>query len=157
MMAMWLAGSVCAWALTLVVHAASGRLVHGNAILRFVLIGCVFGLGLGVGLGVFYGLTVELLTGMLLYGLGCELYIFVFTLSLYSISANLLIRLRANAMTAQQVDALYDSGRMVELRLNRLVHKNLLYRDGDRLCLTGIGLRLATVFHRFGATFRTIP
>jgi hypothetical protein len=156
MMAIWLAGSLGAWVLTVAAHAASGRLVRGSAIVRFASIGCVSGLALSLGLGIFYGPTVELLAGMLLYAFGCELYLFVFTLSLYSISANLLIRLRANAMTIQQIDALYDSGRMVEVRLDRLVQKKLLYRDCGRLCLTDTGLRLAVAFQRFGTFFRTI-
>ena len=153
----WLGGALAVLAVAAAAHAATGPLFRSNAIPRFLALGALAGLGLGYGLGAVYGLGIRFWSGLLVYALGCELYLFVFTLSLYSVSANLLVRLRHGALDQERINALYDSSRMVELRIDRLLEKNLLYRDGDRLRLTEAGARLAATFARVATFFGIVP
>jgi hypothetical protein len=143
---MWFAGALAALIVAIALHGAAGRLFPGNALPRFLWIGLSLAAVLGYWLHKNYRFDIEFLSALLIYAFGCELYIFVFTFSLYSVSANLLVRLRGGPQTEQQVSELYDSTRMIERRLDRLSEKQLLLREDDRLQLTKRGSLLVSAY-----------
>jgi len=155
-MPLWLGAALAVLLLTVALHAASSRISAANALARLAAIGGAMGAGLVYFLMAAHVDRIELVAGLALYAFVCELYVFVFTLSLYSVSANLLARLRDGELTAKQIHSTYGSVRMVEIRIARLVEKNLLTRDGNRLRITASGRLLVDAFLRLGAAFGTL-
>jgi predicted transcriptional regulator len=88
------------------------------------------------------------------YGLCCELYVFLFTLAMSSISANLLVSLSRRAMTAAEIEQLYDSRAMVSSRIDRLVAVGLFDETPAGLELTAKGARTVRTFGRLRTFFR---
>jgi hypothetical protein len=101
-----------------------------NIVFRFVIVGGVLGLVWTWWLYGNFGLAPQFWAGVLVYGLCCELYVFLFTLAMSSISANLLVSLSRRAMTAAEIEQLYDSRAMVSSRIDRLVAVGLFERSG---------------------------
>ena len=81
-----------------------------------------------------------------LYLFLCELYIFVFTMGLSSISAKVLILLFTRGVSFSEIEAMYDTSGMVEHRVKRLIAVGLLDQRGNHWRLTGRGRRLIRVF-----------
>jgi hypothetical protein len=125
-------------------HALACRIpLRADRVTRFVVLGGITGGFLVLALAQRYGLlTVHTVSGALLYGFLSELYIFLFTMTVSSISSNLLVRLRAGDLTAEEIDGYYDSRAMVRNRVERLLSTGFLSRDGTRLTPTRKGLRL---------------
>lgn len=143
---MWLVSALIGVVVAIALHAATSRLVAANAVLRFVLAGSLTGLFLIAWLFRKYGCSIESVAGVLIYALACETYIFVFTLAGFSISANLLGRLRGGAMSEGEIDRLYDSAQMIRLRLARSTEKKLIAVDDGIIVLTPSGRRLVVAF-----------
>ena len=126
-----------------------------DRVIRFLVVGSVAGLALIACLAARYGLwSREAVAGVLLYGFLCELYIFLFTMTLSSISSNLLTLLLRGPMSDAEVSNVYDSRHMVEQRLQRLLGTGFLGRDGERLILTAKGARLLRMLRHFRAAFK---
>jgi len=140
-------------------HAALSRMhLPPNIVLRFLLVGSTLGAGLVWWLYDKYGLAApEMWAGVLIYVFCCELYVFLFTLVISSISANVLINLSFQDMTDHDMSRLYDSRQMVAARLDRLVSVGLLDESLGSLKLTKNGLRLVRFFNRMRAFFRHSP
>jgi uncharacterized protein YacL len=118
--------------------------MHGrlDRVARFLVVGGLIGIVLvGLLLERFGGLTAEVAAGVLVYAFLCELYIFLFTMTISSISSNLLVRLAQREMTLSEVGAAYDSESMVTGRLARLVSTGFLQQSDDLLSITLKGLR----------------
>jgi predicted transcriptional regulator len=74
-----------------------------------------------------------------------------------SISANLLSSLSRRAMTAAEIEQLYDSRAMVSSRIDRLVAVGLFSETAAGLALTTKGKRTVRTFGRLRAFFRHPP
>ena len=125
---MWLFGSFFALIGTIALHAIAARLFSTkNRIVLFMAIGFPIGLALGMTMGSHFGwFATQTFAALALFAFLCELYLFLFTLALASISANLLVTLRAGAMDHESIEKLYDSRGMVVTRFNRLVSTGLI-------------------------------
>ena len=84
---------------------------------------------------------------LLLYALGCELYIFLFSMVSTSVSVSILLTLGANSITEQELQRVYSGRDMVARRLERLVTGGFLAPTPDG------GYRITARGHRFIARF----
>jgi hypothetical protein len=64
--------------------------------------------------------------GLALFALLCELYLFLFTLALASISANILVVLLSGSLDIKTIENIYASKAMVEKRFSRLISTGLM-------------------------------
>jgi hypothetical protein len=131
-------------------HAGRPR----NRVRSFLLIGCPVGILLGLSLWMCAQPRIQILSSLLVYALICELYLFLFTLTISSVSANLLLALRRQALTEVELEEQYDSRKMVAQRLARLEALGLLGRNSDRLRPTLSGLRATARWSAFRRFFR---
>lgn len=98
-----------------------------NRVAAFLAIGSVIGLVLAIILFKRDGwITLQMIGGLALFALLCELYLFLFTLALASISANLLVVLLSDKLDYKRIENLYDSKGMVEKRFIRLISTGLI-------------------------------
>jgi hypothetical protein len=134
--------SLATFGVVCVLHSTACHLGWSwNRVISFLLLGCPSGILLAMGLWSLAQPRTQILSGLLIYALACELYIFLFTLTLSSVSANLLLALRRQALTVAEIEKLYDSRKMVDQRLARLEALRLLRRTEDRLLPTPAGLK----------------
>lgn len=84
--------------------------------------------------------------GTLLYAFLCELWIFVFSATLSSVSANLMLHLRVCAMRRDEIDQLYDNRGMIQRRIGWLRRIGAAVEKNGRLMPTARGRRLASLF-----------
>jgi hypothetical protein len=148
-------GALGVFAAAVIAHAIMCRAPIGlNIVSRFLVVGGVAGLVWTWWLYQSFGPAPRFFAGVLVYGLCCELYVFLFTLAMSSISANLLVSLSRQAMTAAQIEQLYDSRAMVSSRIDRLVAVGLFDETPAGLALTARGARTVRTFGRLRAFFR---
>ena len=139
----------------IVVHARVTRTtLPGNSVVKFLATGACAGLALGLHLLAVYGLAVECWAGLIWYALVCELYIFLFTLTMSSISVGLLFRLRAGSISEQEIDRIYDPAAMVRLRTGRLLANGLLREEAGGYVPTPRAKRLVRLFTLLRSLFR---
>lgn len=155
---MWLTMGIGFWVLALTAHAVACRLPRpGNSVIRFLIVGCLTGIALIATLASHYGLSIYCAAGVLIYAFLCELYIFLFTLAISSVSANLLLNLSVRNMTQQEIDRRYESSVMVNQRIDRMVGTGLLEEGPKGAQLTLRGLRLFRMFDLARRFFRHDP
>lgn len=147
-MIVWAAAVGGCFIIAVLLHALACRLPWGaDRVTRFLITGGTLGIALLVTMTARYGLTaLQTICAVLVYALLCELYIFLFTMTMSSISSNLLVRLAAGDLPAAEIDRSYDSRLMVTKRLDRLVATGFLRTSGERLELTTKGRRFVRVF-----------
>jgi hypothetical protein len=155
----WLSGALLYFLAAVVLHAVVCRVpMRINIVLRFVAIGGLLGLGWIWLLHDAYQFGEPgFWAGLLIYALSCEVYVFLFTLVIGSISANLLVSLRSRDMTDLDIDQLYDSRKMVSARLDRLVSTRFLSETPTGLKLSEKGVRTLRVFNMLKNVFRHPP
>jgi hypothetical protein len=129
----------------------------GNAVTKFLAVGALVGVSVVVYQAHELGISREAVATVLLYAFLCELYIFLFTLVMGSISASLLIRLRGGPLTELEIDRAYSDTLMVDNRLRRLHAARLLERAGTGYRVTARGARLVEIFGWLGRFFRHTP
>ncbi len=153
---MWFVYSLCSWFLAVTVHAVLCRLsLPFGTVARFFIAGSGVGISLSCFVCASHGIySVETFSALSAYGFLCELYLFLSTLAMASISSNLLIRLKGNRLQEQDLIAMYDADRMVAVRIERLLAAGLLAEDSGRLHLTRAGTRIVTGFQRLRAFCR---
>lgn len=125
-----------------------------NSIKLFLLISCILGLGYIIVQYATYGGSFNLVANCLLYGFSCELYIFIFTMCISSVSANILLRLLAHNLKLDDIKGFYDSKHMVNNRLERLCKIGFIEGTPQELCLSNKGHLLVNVFTRLRLFFR---
>src|SRR6266542_3879192 len=125
---MWLVGALFALMIAVGGHAGFCRVsMPLNVVTRFLVTGGLVGACLVWWLVNWYGATApQTWAGALVYAFWCELYIFLFTFAMSSITANLVGRLSRCALTDTDIEQLYDSRDMVATRLDRLVAVGLV-------------------------------
>lgn len=145
---MWLTYAVALWFSAVVFHALACRLsMPCGSVPRFLVVGSGSGLCLAWLVWDRYGiLAPQTLSALLAYSFLCELYIFLSTTALYSVSATLLLALRHQQCTEKDLADIYDSSTMVSRRIERLLSVGLLCEVGGELRLTRNGRRLASRF-----------
>lgn len=137
-------------------HAAAGRFgIISNSVLRFLAVGIAVGLILIVVLAGHYGpFSAELFGGALAYAFLCNLYIFLFTATLSSVSTNLLSRLASGPLVANEVAQLYSGTKMTAVRIKRLIDAGFLRAGPEGLALTARGARTVASYARLRRLFK---
>jgi hypothetical protein len=153
---MWFFGAMLGLLVAVIAHAGFCRAsVPLNGVTRFLITGGLTGACLVWWLFNRYGLTApQTWAGAAVYGFCCELYIFLFTFAMSSITANLLTKLSQRDMTDRDIEQLYDSRHMVTTRLDRLVAVGLIDEHPTGLRLTTKGTRMVRIFDRLRVAFR---
>ena len=140
---------------TVVLHAIWCRAsTRFSVVVKLVAVGGLVGLVMIGHLLAVYGLTIATLAGVLTFALASELYVFMFTLILSSVSAIWLRRLHRGGIESEALAEAYSPAWMVETRLERLADNDFLIRDGDRYRVTKRGLKMMRTFGRLRAFFR---
>jgi hypothetical protein len=153
---MWFVGVLLALVIAMVGHAGLCRAsMPLNVVTRFLITGGLIGAGLVWWLISRYGATApQTWAGALVYAFCCELYVFLFTFAMSSVTANLLNNLSRCDMTDTEIEKLYDSRHMVATRLDRLVAVGLIEERPTGLRLTTEGERMVRTFRRLRDFFR---
>lgn len=151
----WSAMVAGCFAGSLVLHAMTCRLqLRADRVVRFLVGGSLTGLLLLLLSLQRYGwLALETVAAALVYAFLCELYLFLFTMTISSVSANLLVRLRSGGMALTDIERHYDSRQMVRVRIGRLANTGFLHLDGDRIFIDARGFRLLRVFRALRGFF----
>jgi hypothetical protein len=139
--------ALATFVLAVLLHGLAMRVPVGlDSVRRFLLIGMPLGVVLAAVSLACFGPTIPGAAAVLLYALMCELYIFLFTLVLSSVSATMLIMLRRGPVQATALASVYDPREMVNLRLDRLLKNGIVERASGRLSVTGKGELLHRIF-----------
>ncbi|MEQ8641162.1 MAG: hypothetical protein RIE31_11265 [Alphaproteobacteria bacterium] len=144
------------WAASILALTMVCRLpVSGTAVHRYLVVGGLIGLAMLLHAYFIFGLTIAWWISALFYAFVCELYIFAFTLVGSSISAGLLLRLRQNPLTVEEIEAAYSPASMVESRLHKMEATGLLERqENGEMRMTERGASLQRAFAMLRRFFR---
>jgi hypothetical protein len=144
----WLAWPVGGFAVAALSHAALSRLApRSSRVITFFLLAAAIGTGMVWLAATRNGLwSAQTIAAAFVYAALCELYIFVFTLAMASVSANLLVRLRQGGLSPEDISRLYDGRTMAARRVERLLATALAREEGGLLRLTPRGDRLTNAF-----------
>ena len=144
---MWMVGAVGYLAMAVVAHAylARGTLLN-DVVSKFLLVGLVSGFLLAWHMLTLYGTALPTFSSIAFYVFACELYIFLFTMVMSSVSAKLLMTLRHTPVSDAKIAGMNGADGMVERRLERLLGAHLLIRDDGRWRLSEKGFRLTKAF-----------
>lgn len=141
--------------LAVIINACLARLqLPIGAVMRFIGVGAITGLGLGALLLERRGFSPDAAGALLAYAFACELYIFVFTLSLASVSANLLLAFAREPMRRLDASVAFEGPAMVAARLKRMSLNGLLIVDDAGLRLTPAGDSTVRIFSRVRTFFQ---
>lgn len=141
-----------------VLHAIWCRLsTRLSVVVKFVAVGGLVGLMMAAYLLSAFGASVGMLAGLLGYALACELYIFLFTLILSSVSAIWLRRLHRGSIDTATLAEAYSPAWMVDSRVQRLVDNGFLVQDGETYRLTEKGRGMIRTFGRLRRAFNHAP
>jgi hypothetical protein len=152
---MWFIGAIVGLLIAVIAHAAFCRTPAPlNVVTRFLLTGGLVGAGLVLWLLNRYGMTApQTGAGAAVYAFSCELYVFLFTFAMSSVTANLVASLSWRDLTDAEIEQLYDSRSMVATRLDRLIAVGLVEEQPKGLRLTADGARLVRTFGRLRDLF----
>ena len=151
----WLPLAALAFVLAVLAHAVLSRVerLPGNMVLKFVAPAGLLGVGLLAFLLIRYGLDLPTLAGLLVYSLGCELYVFLFTMISSSVSVAILLRLESGGLTGREIDMLYREEEMVAGRVARLVANGFLLATPSGYAVSDRGHVLLHSFARLRRFF----
>jgi hypothetical protein len=140
--------------IAILLHAVACRLpLPFGSVVRFVMIGSVCGLVAVILMVTEYGLTADVAGATLAFGFAAELYLFLFTMTLGSVSANMLAVLSRAPASPADIDNLYDDGLMAALRIERLLATGLAQEHGGVISLTPKGELVARLFAALRTAF----
>jgi hypothetical protein len=138
--------TTAALAATLVGHALVSRvLVASGRVLTFFGVSGLIGALLAAGLIWTHGLTAETISSLLLYSFGCELYLFLVTFTLSSISANILTKLLGGPIALSDIETGYSGLGMAAQRADRIEQAGLAEDRKGLLHLTNCGRTLVAI------------
>jgi hypothetical protein len=145
--------AIAGFSAAIIGHALWRRAFPGRtAVLTFFLFSIFWGGVIAAIAFERYELTTALTT-MLLYGLACELYLFLFTLSSHSVSARLLAVLGDGPRRTIDLERVCDPHRMVQQRKIQMVQTGLLAGAAADHLLTDKGRRVLRTFDRLNGFF----
>jgi hypothetical protein len=153
---MWFVGALFGLIIAAMGHAGLCRAsMPLNVVTRFLIAGALVAACLVWWLLSRYGATApQTWAGAAVYAFCCELYVFLFTFAMSSVTANLIARLSRYDMTDSDIEKLYDSRHMVATRLDRLVTVGLIEDLPSGLQLTTEGTRMVRIFRWLRDFFR---
>lgn len=155
---MWALASLAALAAAIAAHATLRRAApHIGSLAGFLLVGSIGGTALAAFLLWEWRLGVESWAGVASYAFACELYIFLFSSITSSLSASILYRLRARALSALELQDNRAGKAMVEGRLARMVSGGVLKQTVAGYALTTRGRMLLGAYRRGRSFFRRMP
>jgi hypothetical protein len=133
--------------IAILLHVVACRLPLGfGSVLRFVMIGSVCGLAAVIVMVAEYGLTADVAGATLVFAFAAELYLFLFTMTLGSVSANMLALLSRTPASPVEIDNLYDDRLMAALRIERLLATGLTQEHDGIISLTPKGELISRLF-----------
>jgi len=154
---MWMLMVFSYLTVAIIFNAILGRYgVVNNAVIRFLLSGFLIGIMMSFHLISEFGLASATIAAIIWFALVCELYIFLFTLSLGSVSIKILRLLQKAPCQESELNLVYQPKDMVLMRLIRLEHVGLITRNVEgAILLTQRGkslIKIATflksLFHK---------
>lgn len=149
----WLGCAVGAFAFSVFVQSMTLHFTKlGNGMLAFLIAAVPLGLALMAVLLPAYPAN-PAWAGILLYAFLCEAWMFVFTSTFSSVSANLVLHLRLRPMRRDEIDQLYDNRQMIRRRINWLGYIQATVENNGRLEPTPKGRKLAALFDALRAFF----
>lgn len=150
----WIALPLGSVAASVLLHGAAMRMpMQLDSVRRFLAVGVPVGAGVVVFLLAQHGATTRAFAGIAVYAFLCELYLFLFTLVLSSISVATLLRLSRGPVPAADLMRELEPREMVRLRVERLVGAGCLVREGGRLAVARRGRRMLGAFGRLRRLF----
>ena len=156
MSAMWWIGVAVAATASLLAHAILTRALPGaNAVVLFLAGGLMIGSALVAWAGSVLGIiSIAFVAVTLTYAAWCELYVFLCTLALSSVSANILVRVAGASVDTGDLAVSYSSQDMVEQRLARMQAAGLIAGNADGFRLTRRGAIVVGAYRLLRAVFR---
>lgn len=144
-------------AAVIVAHAVWRRLSRdGNAVVSFVVCAVVGATFVAVRDYAVRGAAIAS-ASVLVFGLGCELYLFAFTLVAQSVSAVLLAELRDRPRPPRELESLYTTEDMVRKREAQMLRTGLLRQCSSGYEITNRGARLLAAFDGLRSFFFPVP
>jgi hypothetical protein len=104
-----------------------------------------------------YGLTANVIGAALVFAFAAELYLFLFTMTLGSVSANTLVLLSMGKVRRGNINDLYSDSGMAALRIERLLATGLAQEHNGLISLTRRGQAVARVFAWLRTAFSHKP
>jgi hypothetical protein len=133
--------------IAILLHVVACRLpLRFGSVLRFVMIGSICGLVAVIVMVAEYGLTADVAGATLVFAFAAELYLFLFTMTLGSVSANILALLSRTPASPVEIDNLYDDRLMAALRVERLLATGLAQEHDGIISLTPKGELISRLF-----------
>ena len=139
------------WALAAFVFAIFGQSLIlrvtplRNGMVAFVVAGVPIGLAL-MAMSLPRLPADRAMAGTLLYAFLCEVWMFIFSATFSSISANLILHLRKGSLCLADIDHIYDNREMIQRRITWLNHIGAVVARDGQLTPTEKGRRLARLF-----------
>jgi hypothetical protein len=140
--------------IAILLHAAACRLpLAFGSVVRFLMIGSICGLAAIVVMVTEYGLTADVVGATLAFAFAAELYLFLFTMMLASVSANILALLSQGPASATDINNIYGDRAMAALRIERLLATGLAQERDGVISLTPRGHAIARLFAELRTAF----
>ncbi|MCC7368889.1 MAG: hypothetical protein IT306_10730 [Chloroflexi bacterium] len=144
---MWLVLSLGAFLLAIGCHLVVVRLpLPISNVIRYVVGGGAVGVLLALALLVLYGISSEVVAGLALFAFLSELYIFLFTLVISSVTVSMLLRLRQGPLPEAVLTEEAQSSAMVAMRLEQLERNGFIRTEGGRYVPLSSAQRLTAAF-----------
>jgi hypothetical protein len=138
--------------IAILLHAAACRLTLAfGSVVRFLMVGSLCGLAAIVVMVTEYGLTADVVGATLAFA--AELYLFLFTMMLASVSANILALLSRGPASATDINDIYGDRAMAALRIERLLATALAQERDGVISLTPRGHVIARLFAALRTAF----
>ena len=151
---MWIAIPLTAFFAAVICHAVTRRVFPRTpGVAGFTLWSFVWGIAALLGAQAANGLTPATIVGLLVYLLGCELYVFAFTVASHSVSAMVLAKLRQGPCRAEDLEVLCSHDLMVQKRKTQMLKTGLLAGVRSDIRITDKGKRLLNAFDGFRRFF----
>gem|GEM_PF-1939994 len=157
---MWFIGAISAFVITVIAHAVLRRIkmTTGNITVSFLIAACLPAVILFSWLVARFGCASQAWAGLLVFCFLCQLYVFLITFAMASVTANCLVRLSQNQDPETKIDSLYESANMVDVRIDRLKAINLINETPSGLIrLTTLGEKAVHIFARMRNFFYHRP
>jgi len=140
-----------------VLHSVLTRLpIPGNVVVRFVAAAAISGVTLTAFVVAVHLPVDQAISVVLIYLLMCELYTFLFTFAMTSVSVGLLLALRSGSNSEGDLEERYNATAMVEARMTRLITNGFLRlrADNDDYVVTPRATRVVAIFRFLRTLFR---
>ena len=147
----WILLPVWGFLFAVLCHAFLSRIApKSSRVLIFIGVASLVLLGVVFMAAAEYGLwSSNFLAVIMIYAAACELYIFLFTFVMSSISANVLVRLKVQQLSTISLKSIYNGRMMASQRVERLIGAKFAVEKNNLMSLTQSGNRLAKLFSVF--------